>query len=184
MPHKNPLHIPLRDIPPQGKRYEVNETHVWEDPLQEFRMDCRLVSAPCMQLTILPTDEGWLLRGRIGAKVVVPCCRCAKDMEVEVDEPFEDYVQAPDEGEALAQNDFSEGDDHLLLEHGALMLDLAAIAWEQFALALPPTPVCRPDCKGLCPHCGADLNQGPCSCPKDEGDPRLAVLRGLKVEKA
>ena len=65
MPHKNPLHIPLRDIPPQGKRYEVNETHVWEDPLQEFRMDCRLVSAPCMQLTILPTDEGWLLRGRI-----------------------------------------------------------------------------------------------------------------------
>ena len=78
MPHKNPLHIPLRDIPPQGKRYEVNETHVWEDPLQEFRMDCRLVSAPCMQLTILPTDEGWLLRGRIGAKVVVPCCRCAK----------------------------------------------------------------------------------------------------------
>ncbi len=184
MPHKNPLHIPLRDIPPQGKRYEVTDAAVWEGPLAEFQIDCSLDETPDMQLTILPTDEGWLLRGTISALVTVPCSRCAAPMQVSLHEAFEDYVQEPEEGESLAEHDFAEGDDHLLLEHGALMLDLSAIAWEQFALALPSTPVCKADCRGLCPRCGADLNQGPCSCPADEGDPRLAVLRGLKVEKA
>ena len=50
-------------------------------------------------------------------------------------------------------------------------------------LALPPNPLCRPDCKGLCPECGANLNEGMCACSRDEGDPRMAVLRGLKVRK-
>lgn len=184
MPFKNPHHIPLRDIPPQGKSYEVSDVQVWQAPLEEFHMDCRLEDTPLMELTVLPVDEGWLLRGRIAARVILPCIRCTADIPVTIDERFEDYIQQPDEGEALPENDFAEGDDHLLLEHGTLMLDLEAIAWEQFALALPPTPLCRPDCRGLCPHCGADLNKGPCSCPAEEGDPRLAVLRGIRIKKA
>ena len=59
------------------------------------------------------------------------------------------------------------------------LLDLAAVCWEEFVLALPPTPLCQEGCKGLCARCGANLNAGPCGCPPEEGDPRLAVLRGL-----
>ncbi len=184
MPTKNPLHIPLRDIPPAGRSWLVNDAAVWEGPLQEFHMDCRLAGTPQLEVNILPVDEGWLLRGRLRASVILPCSRCTADVALDLDEPYEDYVQQPEADEALPETDFAQGDDHLIFEHGALMLDLSAIAWEQFALALPATPLCRPDCRGLCPRCGADLNLGPCGCAPDDGDPRLAVLRGLRIEKS
>ena len=76
-----------------------------------------------------------------------------------------------------------DGESRIIEEKGALYLDVAAIVWEQFVLALPPNPLCRPDCKGLCPECGANLNEGMCACSRDEGDPRMAVLRGLKIRK-
>ncbi len=183
MPTKNRFHIPLRDIPPEGKSFLLDDAAFFEQSLAEFHIDCRLEKAPVMEITVLPMDEGWLLRGHITADCIVPCCRCANDTPVRIDEAFEDYAQRPDEEETVDPSQFQEGDDHILFEHGALMLDLPAIAWEQFALALPSNKLCKPDCKGLCPQCGADLNKGPCSCPRDEGDPRLAVLRNLKVEK-
>ena len=49
--------------------------------------------------------------------------------------------------------------------------------------ALPVNPLCKTDCKGLCPQCGTNLNNGTCGCIPDEGDPRLAVLRGLTLHK-
>lgn len=184
MPYKNRFHIPLKDIKPEGKDFLVDEPGIWEDAIQEFNMDVRLQGRPEMEITVIPVDEGWLLRGRLKASVIVPCSRCMADTLIDINVPFEDYAQRPDENEPVAESDFSEGDDHLLFEHGALLLDLCAIAWEQFALALPQTPLCKASCKGLCARCGADLNQGPCGCPAHEGDPRLAVLRGLKVEKS
>ena len=66
---------------------------------------------------------------------------------------------------------------------GAPEINLAGLLWEEFVLALPVRPLCKPDCKGLCPDCGKNLNEGSCSCVRDEGDPRLAALRGLKVKK-
>jgi len=55
-------------------------------------------------------------------------------------------------------------------------VDLAPLVGEQAILALPTRAVCREDCKGLCPTCGANRNTDPCSCTTKEPDPRLAVL--------
>ena len=181
--HKKHL-VALRDLPPQGKDFLVCDLAVWSEPIKEFHMDCRLEGIPEMELNILPSTEGWLLRGAVRASVVVPCSRCARDTPLAIAEAFEDYIQMPDEEGALPEDALSEGDDHLLFDHGAVLLDLAAVAWEQFALALPPTPLCDPACRGLCPTCGQDLNAGPCGCVHDEGDPRLAKLRGLKLKKS
>ena len=46
-------------------------------------------------------------------------------------------------------------------------------------LALPTKHLCREDCRGLCPHCGKNLNEGLCGCREDKVDPRLAVLAQL-----
>jgi uncharacterized protein len=59
-------------------------------------------------------------------------------------------------------------------------LDLRPLVRDTILLDLPIAPLCRPDCQGLCPTCGADLNDGPCSCPRPAGDPRWAVLDSLK----
>ena len=50
---------------------------------------------------------------------------------------------------------------------------------EQFYLALPMKPLCREDCKGLCPQCGTNLNTGTCECRPEWEDPRLAALKAL-----
>ena len=60
-------------------------------------------------------------------------------------------------------------------------VDLSPLIREQIILALPTRPLCQEGCKGLCPQCGADRNAAPCGCPTMSGDPRLAVLRDLKV---
>jgi uncharacterized protein len=60
-------------------------------------------------------------------------------------------------------------------------LDLGEVVREQVLLALPLKPLCREDCRGLCPTCGRNRNQFPCGCPPPEepGDPRLVPLRKL-----
>jgi uncharacterized protein len=53
---------------------------------------------------------------------------------------------------------------------------------EALLIELPPLPLCRADCLGLCPRCGADLNAGPCGCPPDDGGGWKAALRQIKIE--
>ncbi len=63
------------------------------------------------------------------------------------------------------------------------LLDLRPLVRDAVLLELPIAPLCRPDCAGLCPTCGADLNDGPCSCPAPGGDPRWAVLDTLREDR-
>jgi uncharacterized protein len=58
-------------------------------------------------------------------------------------------------------------------------IDLYGPARDELALALPVTPVCRPDCLGLCPICGTDLNRDPCGGHGDDSDSPFAALRYL-----
>ena len=61
-------------------------------------------------------------------------------------------------------------------------LDLSDAVREELVLAMNPFVVCKPDCRGLCPVCGQDLNEGSCDCTLDEPDPRWEKLRELKSE--
>ncbi|MDA8044138.1 MAG: DUF177 domain-containing protein [Actinomycetota bacterium] len=60
------------------------------------------------------------------------------------------------------------------------MLDLCPLVRDAVLLDLPIAPLCRADCAGLCPMCGADLNEGTCGCPPPAGDPRWAALDVLR----
>jgi uncharacterized protein len=77
-------------------------------------------------------------------------------------------------GEQLIEEDvslsFYQGDE----------VDLAPLLREAMILSLPTVPLCSDECRGLCPHCGANRNVGRCGCHDDWVDPRLAVLRSLK----
>jgi uncharacterized protein len=60
---------------------------------------------------------------------------------------------------------------------------LTPLIREQMILALPTRPLCQEDCRGLCPRCGANLNERDCGCNLETGDARLAVLRSIKVRR-
>jgi len=61
-------------------------------------------------------------------------------------------------------------------------LDMSTAVREEIILAMNPYVVCKPDCKGLCPRCGTNLNNGSCDCTEEDLDPRWGALRELKSE--
>lgn len=62
-------------------------------------------------------------------------------------------------------------------------LNLSDQVWESLLTMLPYRMLCKEDCAGLCPLCGADLNEGPCGCVSQDGDPRLEILRGISLDE-
>lgn len=70
-----------------------------------------------------------------------------------------------------------EDDDGYAVVDG--VVDVGAPALDELALAIPPAPLCRPDCRGLCPTCGSDLNSDPCDGHGDDSGSPFAVLKDL-----
>lgn len=73
-----------------------------------------------------------------------------------------------------------DNDEFIVVPEGEL--DLAELATSDILLELPTLIVCKDDCRGLCPKCGANLNDGDCGCSLKEEDPRLAMLKKLLEE--
>ncbi|MDD4702211.1 MAG: DUF177 domain-containing protein [Desulfovibrio sp.] len=182
--------ISLNDLPPEGKEFNLDDQAVWQNSITEFGMDCRVTKPLSASIYVLPTDGGWLVRGTLTGGVALPCSRCAEDAIANVNARFEDFEQQPESdeldgpgGHSTAQPREDTPESRLVFDNNAPMLDLAAICWEELMLALPVTPLCNTTCKGLCPNCGANLNEGLCACEHEEIDPRMAVLRGLTLHK-
>lgn len=116
------------------------------------------------------TGGGWALRLRSAAALRGPCMRCLEDAApaIEVDAR---EVDQPGEGEEL-RSPYVDGEE----------LDLRRWAHDAFALALPAQVLCRPDCAGLCPRCGVNLNAEPGHAHEREPDPRWAKLGELKPD--
>jgi len=109
------------------------------------------------------------LSGRAVTTLTTRCSRCLKPLRPPFEVPVKLLL-----AEKLANADDSE--EIILLSDGGVELD--DIFTEACVLALDSKYLCSPECKGLCPTCGKDLNEGPCACKK-ELDPRLAVLARL-----
>jgi uncharacterized protein len=116
------------------------------------------------------THEGLALRLRFTAGLTGPCMRCLEPAAPTVDIDVREVDQA-DGGEELS-SPYVDGD----------VLDLAQWARDAYALALPNQVVCREDCAGLCPECGANLNDDPAHAHERAPDPRWAKLRELRFE--
>lgn len=71
-----------------------------------------------------------------------------------------------------------------VLPYNGEYIDLTETIRENLILSEPMKVLCRADCKGLCPQCGANLNAGPCSCPTDRIDPRLEILGDFLKSKS
>lgn len=173
--------ISINDLPPSGKGFTIDDQDIWLDPIKEFKMDCRVTSPLKAEIFVMPADDGCVVRGELTGAAVLRCGRCAENADVDIDTKFDEYEEIPELTKASRDNKNAEG--HIVFDRGAPMLNLGEVAWEQFMLSLPVNPLCREGCKGLCPQCGANLNLGSCSCGSEGGDPRLAALKNIKINK-
>jgi DUF177 domain-containing protein len=121
------------------------------------------------------------LRGEIKASLVAPCDRCLREVPLSLDIPF-DLLYAPEDPGAnrTGEIELQERDlDFSVYQNDEI--DLDELVLEQLELSLPSRVLCREDCQGLCPQCGADLNTEKCNCPENI-DPRWQALADLKEE--
>lgn len=174
-----PSWILVHNIPPSGKEFVLDDQSVWTDPLAEFGIPCEILEPLKAVFTVFAQENGVLIRGKITGMVAVPCNRCAEDARIVIDQRVDTYEPFP-----APDADATETDAEILryaLSGQGVEMNLAALAWEEFFLALPMKPLCDAACRGLCPSCGVNRNMVECPCETDTADPRMAPLRGLKA---
>jgi uncharacterized protein len=127
---------------------------------------------------VVYADPGYFLRARLSYEQTLSCNRCLK--------PIVEPTVADVELMILVQHGPEAESEHALHEQdlGELyvtekVFETDPILIEQLQLNVPMKPLCRPDCKGLCQECGADLNEGACSCGTAKVDPRWSALAAL-----
>lgn len=140
------------------------------------------------------TDEGWSLdsvelfierrsgevavTGEYRATARLTCSRCLEPLVAEIDPEVDVHLIPPP---SSRHEEVELGPDDLELDfYQADTLDVAGLLRSETLLALPMKPLCRPDCRGLCPSCGANRNLTACGCAPPATDPRLAPLEALR----
>jgi uncharacterized protein len=118
-------------------------------------------------LRLSRTREGILVQGVLSLGVSDECYRCLAPVEREMQIAIEELYSTPGTHRAT---EFMIGEDAIL--------DLAPLLRDEALIADAQGVLCKPDCKGLCSSCGANLNEGPCEC-EAEIDPRFAKLKEL-----
>jgi uncharacterized protein len=163
----------LKDETGQTREYRLHEDVSRLDP------DIIPLSALDGDIRLIRTADGILVRGNLHSSVELICSRCAEPfslpLQFHIEEEFRQTIDIitgaslpiPADDEAATQID----DHH--------EIDLTEVMRQNMLLAIPPYPLCRTKCAGLCSICGKNWNMGACECRHDDIDPRLQVLKQL-----
>ena len=143
----------------------------------------RVVAPVDLGFDIYKDKEAFRLVGTVRTELELPCSRCLEPFRFPVDVEFDlRYLPqadpSPDEEREVAEEDLETA------FYRNEEIDLNELLREQFYLALPMKPLCRDECRGLCPQCGTNLNAGTCDCGPGWEDPRLAALKQLKSRES
>ena len=181
MKARKTLQISIKAIPETGKDVSLDLGPEWfkrwleEDPGLEF-------SQAAIRGTVNLSKHGReiLVRGRLEGELGLACGRCLEPFTAPVETDFDLLLAPAPQGERPADEELSapELDVDFYADE---TVDLEAIIREQIILMVPLKPLCREDCQGLCPTCGANLNRESCSCPAAKSASPFAQLAKLKV---
>lgn len=126
---------------------------------------------------LMHTNAGVLVQGRFATHTSIACARCLKPVAVPLDVMVEE-VFAPTIDILTGKGITPEEEDRALWIDEQHILDLTEVTRQGVLLAVPMSVTCREDCRGLCPTCGQNLNEGKCAC-EPEPDPRWGPLLDL-----
>ncbi len=119
------------------------------------------------------------LVGSLNAKLEVPCARCLETVTHSVSREFDLLYRPQGVDRKGDEVSISEAETEIGYYQGDGLL-LEDVLREQVLLSTPVKTICREDCRGLCPHCGRNLNQEQCSCEQHPSDPRWDALNEIK----
>jgi uncharacterized protein len=152
--------------------YEINESRLMLDGSE--------LSGAAGTLRLLRTDRGLLATLNLSADMGEKCARCLAEAQCRVEFEFEEEFVAEVDPNTGARLRVSENEEAFRIGPD-FVLDLDEPIRQYGLLAEPLKPLCRPDCRGLCPTCGTNLNEESCECPVS-ADERLHALASLKLD--
>ena len=142
--------------------------------------DCEFSAALDVRVTFYRSKMDLFFDGDFHGVATATCARCLDPFPLEVMNSFS-VVLTPET--ALSSEIELTASDMAESFYSGKEVDLTRLVYEQVLLALPTRPLCDEKCRGLCPQCGVNRNTEPCSWAVEAGDPRLAVLRTLKIDR-
>ncbi len=169
------MKVGFTDISKAGNRYVIDDD-AWF-PAPELHRSAPVQAELSLQRK---GDSRVEVQGFLRTGVRLVCDRCLVDYNFPVDVTFHLVLEVPsDDSWHLKEMECSGTDlDIVLLKEP--LVDFADIFRQQLYLSLPEKLICSPQCKGLCPQCGQDLNTGDCSCVAVEQESPFAVLAKFK----
>ena len=153
---------------------EINRI-LGQGPIREYHLEGPVE----VSLSYYRAGTELFFAGDLKTRTQAVCARCAEDVDVSSDRPFR-YVLSP---KAIGYDDDLRAEDLEFSLYEGDEVDLSPLIREQVLLALPTRPLCQEDCRGLCSHCGVNLNRTTCECRVETLDPRLEALRSLKLPR-
>jgi uncharacterized protein len=144
--------------------------------------ECSFLAPLRIHLTVAREYDHIRVRGRVETELRLDCSRCLAEYRSPIDSAFTIfYLEATgtdqDEEVELAEEDM------ISATYAGDEIDFTAEIAEQIIMAIPLKPLCRDDCRGLCPTCGTDLNITGCTCGRQEINVKFSALKDFKVEK-
>jgi len=181
MTAKKNLHINLKAIPEPGLPVAIDLGPEWfgrwraEDPGLEFA-GARITGL----VHLSKHGRDILVRGSLSGHLELACGRCLESFAAPAAIEF-DLILVPGPPTAGAADEELSPTDLDLDYYTGEIVDLESLLREQIILMMPLKPLCDETCKGLCPHCGANLNRETCTCPADAVNSPFALLAKLKI---
>lgn len=177
----NSLKINVVTIPEEGLNVVLSEDGAWfkecfpDSETLDFAL--RTVDINCL---ITKTAGTIFIKGKLSAIIDIGCSRCLEQTKLPFGADFS-YTLIPAKVENKEDLELKEEELEISHYHGDF-IDLTPIICEQIILQIPIKALCSEDCKGLCPHCGINLNVSSCNCHLDFADNHMAVLKNFKVK--
>jgi len=153
--------------------------HVYQpDDLNPVDERIRLTQPATVSGKVRLAGNEVFVNGHVETRAQVECDRCLQQVETDVNTDFALEYITGSEYESGRAAELTEAEMSVSVFDGQA-IDVDEIVKEQILLAVPTRMLCRDDCKGICPECGADRNKGDCNCTIDDTDPRWAALKNL-----
>jgi uncharacterized protein len=150
------------------------------EDIQNFGGEIKLTHPIEGAIRLMHTTEGVLVSGQIHTEVKLTCSRCLEPSSTAVDFALEEEFRPIFDIQTGGKLPAGDVKDEATLIDDQYIIDLSEVMRQNVLLALPPRPLCKPDCAGLCSQCGQNRNKGSCTCEEPLGDPRWEALRALQ----
>lgn len=151
------MYINLSDLKEIGGKKSVSKEFEFHD-LEFVGREIEIKDGISLELDIYNTEESFIVEGTIKTVLILTCSRCL--------EKYESPIEI-DISEEVLKSDMDDRDELFIDE----------IIVDNIILSLPIKTLCSENCKGICPHCGQNLNEGECDCEVESIDPRLEKLK-------